>query len=48
MSLFIAALAFPGDPKLNEAAKIGILVGSAASAVAGLAVLRFTGKPVEG
>jgi NhaA family Na+:H+ antiporter len=44
MSLFIAALAFPGDPKLNVAAKIGILLGSAGSAIVGMVVLRFGGK----
>jgi NhaA family Na+:H+ antiporter len=40
MSLFIAALAFstPGDERL---AKVGILLGSCASAVVGLGVLRW-------
>jgi NhaA family Na+:H+ antiporter len=41
MSLFIGALAFPGQPALVEEAKIGILAGSALSAVAGYLVLRF-------
>jgi len=41
MSLFIGALAFPGDPVLVEQAKIGILLGSLASAAAGYLVLRF-------
>ena len=44
MSLFIAALAFPGDPALVEEAKLGVLVGSALSAVLGYAVLRLA-KP---
>lgn len=41
MSLFIGALAFPGDPALVEEAKIGVLTGSVISAVVGFAVLRF-------
>ena len=41
MSLFIGTLAFPGNPALVEEAKIGILVGSILSAVAGFLVLRF-------
>jgi NhaA family Na+:H+ antiporter len=41
MSLFIGGLAFPGDAKLVEEAKIGILMGSLAAAVTGFAVLRF-------
>jgi NhaA family Na+:H+ antiporter len=41
MSLFIGALAFPGDPARVEEAKLGILAGSFLSAVAGYAVLRF-------
>jgi NhaA family Na+:H+ antiporter len=40
MSLFIASLAFPGRPALAEQAKIGILLGSLASAAAGYFVLR--------
>jgi NhaA family Na+:H+ antiporter len=39
VSIFIAGLAF-GDEVLRDDAKIGILVGSAAAAVLGLAVLR--------
>jgi Na+:H+ antiporter, NhaA family len=41
MSLFIGALAFPGRPELVEEAKLGILLGSLLSALAGFAVLRF-------
>lgn len=40
MSLFIALLAFT-SPELQDETKIGILVGSAASAVVGWLVLRF-------
>ena len=43
MSLFIAALAFPGDPALVEEAKLGVLAGSLLSALLGFAVLRFAG-----
>jgi NhaA family Na+:H+ antiporter len=41
MSLFIGGLAFPARPLLIEEAKIGILLGSIVSAVAGYLVLRF-------
>jgi len=41
MSLFISALAFPGDPARVEEAKLGILAGSFLSAIAGYAVLRL-------
>jgi NhaA family Na+:H+ antiporter len=41
MSLFIGALAFPGDPALIEEAKAGILLGSVVSAVTGYLVLRL-------
>ena len=41
MSLFIGGLAFPDDPRLIEEAKIGILMGSLAAALAGYAILRF-------
>jgi NhaA family Na+:H+ antiporter len=41
MSLFIGALAFPGRPDLAEQARLGILAGSFASALAGYALLRF-------
>jgi NhaA family Na+:H+ antiporter len=42
MSLFIGELAFPAFPVLKEEAKIGILMGSAVSAVIGYIVLRMT------
>lgn len=41
MSLFIGALAFPGNMLLIEEAKIGVLGGSFLSAVVGYCVLRF-------
>lgn len=41
MSLFIGALAFPNDPALVEAAKLGVLAGSLLSAIAGYVVLRL-------
>jgi NhaA family Na+:H+ antiporter len=44
MSLFMAALAFPGGPALVEEAKLGVLAGSLLSAVAGFAVLRLVGR----
>ena len=43
MSLFIGGLAF-GDPKLIDETKIGVLVGSLASALLGLLILRLV-KP---
>lgn len=42
MSLFIGALAFPASPHLAGEAKIGILLGSMMSALAGYGVLRFS------
>jgi len=39
MSLFIGALAFPGAPVLVDEVKIGVLLGSLLSALAGVAVL---------
>ena len=47
MSLFIGALAFPGDVDKIEAAKIGTLLGSLLSALLGWAILRFA-RPVTG
>jgi NhaA family Na+:H+ antiporter len=41
MSLFIGALAFPGNQDLIEEAKIGVLMGSFVSALVGYLVLRF-------
>ena len=41
MSLFIGALAFPDQPLLIKEAKIGVLLGSLVSAIAGFLVLRF-------
>jgi NhaA family Na+:H+ antiporter len=41
MSLFIGSLAFPGDPARVEEAKLGILLGSLLSALAGYLVLRL-------
>jgi NhaA family Na+:H+ antiporter len=41
MSLFIGTLAFPGRPALAEEARMGILLGSLLSAVAGYLVLRL-------
>jgi Na+:H+ antiporter, NhaA family len=40
MSLFIAQLGFARSPALVEEAKLGVLLGSLLSAVAGYAVLR--------
>lgn len=42
MSLFIGGLAFPGNQLLIDEAKLGILCGSAISAVLGYIVLRMT------
>ncbi|MHA7819275.1 MAG: Na+/H+ antiporter NhaA [Erythrobacter sp.] len=42
MSIFIGSLAFPNAPALIEEGKIGILTGSAISAVLGYVVLRLT------
>jgi NhaA family Na+:H+ antiporter len=47
MSLFIGALAFPGEPLLIEEAKIGVLLGSFASAFTGYLVLRFAPRSPE-
>lgn len=46
MSLFIGALAFPGSALLVEEAKIGVLLGSAASALIGYFILRLA-KPCD-
>jgi NhaA family Na+:H+ antiporter len=42
MSLFIAGLAFPGQPELLDPAKLGILLGSVISAVLGSIILLRT------
>jgi len=42
MSLFIGALAFPGQPDLIDAAKIGTLAGSLVAAVVGCLLLRMS------
>lgn len=47
MSLFIGALAFPGNELLIEEAKIGVLMGSLLSAVVGYCILRFAPRPKE-
>ncbi len=39
MSLFIGLLAFPNSPELQDAVKLGVLIGSFGSAVAGALVL---------
>lgn len=44
MSLFIGGLAFPGNAALVDEVKIGVLVGSMLSAVAGFLVLRVAAK----
>ncbi|WP_395670376.1 Na+/H+ antiporter NhaA [Phenylobacterium sp.] len=45
MSLFIGLLAFPDAPTLQAEVKLGVLVGSLASALAGAAVLGLSGRP---
>lgn len=42
MSLFIGLLAFPGNQAMIDEAKIGILTGSAISAIMGYIILRMT------
>jgi Na+:H+ antiporter, NhaA family len=41
MSLFIGALAFPDQPELTDATKVGVLAGSLLSATVGWLILRF-------
>lgn len=45
MSLFIGGLAFPGRADLADSVKIGVLLGSLVSALAGYAVLRSARGP---
>jgi Na+:H+ antiporter, NhaA family len=46
MSLFIGMLAFAADPALQDAAKVGILGGSAVAGLAGWTVLRVAPREV--
>jgi NhaA family Na+:H+ antiporter len=53
VALFIAALAYPGQPALLDEAKVGILAGSLAAGLLGALVLRLTpaaerSPPAEG
>jgi NhaA family Na+:H+ antiporter len=48
MSLFIGALAFPGEEALIDQAKLGILAGSLLSALAGYVILRLARPTAEG
>ncbi len=41
MSLFIGLLAFPTSPELQDATKLGVLLGSGLSALAGAVLLRL-------
>ena len=41
MAIFIASLAFSSSPEYIDSAKIGILIGSFASAIIGFVILRF-------
>lgn len=41
MSIFIANLAFPGNPLLADSAKLGILLGSVIAGILGYAILRL-------
>jgi Na+:H+ antiporter, NhaA family len=47
MSLFIGALAFPGNALLEDQAKIGVLVGSFCSALFGYGLLRVVTNPAR-
>ncbi|WP_122465068.1 Na+/H+ antiporter NhaA [Brevundimonas lutea] len=48
MSLFIGLLAFPGAPHLEDSVKIGVLMGSLLSALAGAGILLSSPKGAEG
>ena len=45
MSLFIGGLAFPGNEAMADRVKVGVLIGSIASALAGYVVLRWVARP---
>jgi NhaA family Na+:H+ antiporter len=45
MSLFIGLLAFPGMPELQEGVKLGVLMGSLLSAIAGSVILALSRRP---
>ena len=47
MSLFIGLLAFPNAPELQDATKLGVLLGSVLSGVVGAGLLRLA-KPERG
>lgn len=42
MSIFIANLAFPGEPVLIDSAKLGIMAGSVIAGIIGYAILRWS------
>jgi NhaA family Na+:H+ antiporter len=44
MSIFVASLAFPSAPALQDASKVGIFAASFASALIGLGILRWVGQ----
>lgn len=48
MSIFISNLAFTDDPILANSSKIGILIGSLISGLAGFLLMRFTCKLAKG
>ncbi|WP_207458627.1 Na+/H+ antiporter NhaA [Azospirillum sp. SYSU D00513] len=45
MSLFIGGLAFPQQPELSDAVKVGVLCGSIVSGIAGWVLLRLVPRP---
>jgi NhaA family Na+:H+ antiporter len=47
VALFVAGLAFAGQPGLLAEAKLGILVGSLLSAVVGYVLLRYVASPPQ-
>jgi len=47
MSLFIGALAFPGQPAQYDQAKLGVLAGSLVAIVLAAAILRLGARPKE-